>query len=302
MTTPGFPWVPATRIPRGASGAKVSWQTIDADGEPAAATGTVTVAVTTSDGTSVTPGSVSTDSETFTHSASLPASAVAAVDWLTVTWSVDAVETFVETVEVCGGTLGNFAQITDGDATTARRDTGDIRRERKAVEDIVTNVTCRSPFERFYVERLSGTGRHRLALSWPDTLEVIWAREYESDGTTTEDYTADELAAIAVAPGGVITRRDGGTFTKGDRNLEFGYRWGWAGGMPHDLRLDLYRAIRARVASKTTGHITDRATAMTTADGTDYTLATPGLGPFTTGLPDVDEKLNRYRFNGRDLG
>lgn len=291
------PALPARRIVRGAVGPLISWQPTDEDGEPADlgdTPGEVTVVVTTSDGTTVAGvGTVQGDGTDRPRTATLPSDAVEVVDWLTATWSFNGTETYVETLEVVGGTIGSIAELVVDAPNLAKQDDAKLLRARRYVEDVATRAMRRSPFPRFYHETLSGDGTPTMQLAWPNLLEIVWARTWSA--TTSTDLTASELAAIGFDDDGVIVRRDGQTWPAGVDNVEIGYRFGWRS-IPHDLRGELHRAVVYRVGQMQATSIPDRATSMSTVDGIDYDLATPGVGGWTTGLPDVDEKLKGYRF------
>ncbi len=294
-------WLPPRRAVRGAINPSIEWQPTNADGDPADLTdgaGDVTVSVTSGDGTDVTGigtvGGVG-NTEQLPRTATLPVAAVASVDWLDITWSLDDSVVSHETVEVVGSVLGSTADIVQHSGNLAAEDAALIRRARLAVEDQATRIMNRSPFERFYRERLDGSGSCELLVSWPDVRAVVWVRVWTS-ATESTDFTAAEVAACQGTPGGIFVRTDGQVWPCGVANIEIGYRFGWTS-IPHDLRLDLFRAVRHKVGQmRTESTPMERATSMQTFDGMNVTLATPGTRGWSTGLPDVDEKLNGYKF------
>jgi hypothetical protein len=267
------------------------------DGEPADlgdVDGDVTATVTRSDGTViVTSGNVTGFGSSGPRVRSLPAEAVAEIDWLTVVWSNSGVELHTEIVEVSGPGLGTIAALT-GPGPNFKQYKTEIHRERRAIEDLATRIMKRSPIQRFFVERVSGDGSTDIVLRWPNTLAIKWVKEWNTDGTSTS-FSAAEIADLVVDESGIVYRSDHSAWTCGHKNYEIAYEHGWLD-MPHDLRLDLYRAIRYRVGAAKTAGAPDRATSMATFDGVRYTLATPGMGQWSTGLPDVDEKLMGYEF------
>jgi hypothetical protein len=286
--------LPADRIVRGAASASLSWQPYDADGEPAAPSGTVTVAVTRGDGTAVTAGAVA-GSGTAARTTAIGAAELTTVDWLTAAWKVDGT-TVAETVtEVCGGTIGTLAEIRAADSSLSNRDADVLTAARRRVEDLFTDALRRGVIERFYVERVSGRGTPRLVVSWPNVRDVRFVRVY-TDATTYTSFTAGELAAIPSTDSAVLERTDGDVFPCGKANIEVGYTFGLRA-IPGDLRKAMIAAIRADIASTITG-IPDRAVNFQVAEGGTFQLATPGTGQWVTGVPAIDEAIKRYRFRG----
>lgn len=285
------PTLPATRIVRGASGAELSHQFVDSDGEPAAPSGTVTVAVTRSDGSTVTPGAVA-GSSTDPRTVLLAVADVAEVDWLTAVWSDDGTEVFTDTVEVVGGVIMSLATAKSLDPTLAAKEEA-FPRARRAVEDMVTAELGRSLVERFYTERISGTGTNCVVTSWPDVLEVKWAKIWTS-ATESTSLTAAELAAIPSNTAGILERTDGSVWPSGTVNIEVGYRFGMLD-LPTDLRDNLVLAVRHHLVKLTNG-VPYQSETIRTADGILMSLARPGVGNSITGNDDVDAAIRRHGF------
>jgi hypothetical protein len=77
-------------------------------------------------------------------------------------------------------------------------------------------------------------------------------------------------------------------------NVRIGYEYG-LDRPPEDLKKASVQAIRAQLNTFASG-IPDRATSLQPFDGGNIVLATPGLGPWITGIPAVDEALKRYKW------
>lgn len=286
-----IPWLPSARIVQGASDASVSWQFVNADGDPAEPASTVTVSAVRSDGSSVTLGAVA-GSSTDPRTATIALAEVADVDWITVTWADGGTTVGTEVVEVVGRPPLTPAIVRGLDSSLTGKSSDVLRTAIRSVEDIATRAMHRSPFRRFYTERLDGSDTDTLVVSWPDVRELVWARVYTSATAYTE-LSAAELASVKASTAPLLIRTDGGYWPCGRQNIEVGYRFGFD--VPNDLRGKLALAVRHEVTSYTTG-IPDRAVSMQTADGFNVSLATPGTRQWTTGIPDVDEALIRYAF------
>lgn len=270
----------------------MSHQFVDQDGEPAAPAGTVTVTVTRADGTTITPGAVS-GSGTDPRSVVLPAGALVDVDWLTVTWSDNALAVASDLWEIVGGTLATVEAVKATDQSLNDRTAAEIIAARRIVEDTATRILRRSVFERFYTERVDGTGRCSLWVSWPDVLEVVRVRQW-TGATSYVDLTPAQLASIPASPSTMLERTDGGVFDCGTQNIEISYRFGMAA-LPGDLRTALIKSIRYEITQFNSG-LPRGLTQFATADGMTSTIAGPGREEWATGDVDVDRVVNGYRY------
>jgi hypothetical protein len=284
--------LPATRIVRGASGATLSHQFTDSDGEPAAPSGTVTVSVTRSDGTTVSTGAVAGTS-TDPRTASLAVSEVADVDWLTAVWSDDGTEVATDTVEVVGGVIMDFTTAKTIDPALTDK-SASFARARRATEDTLTQELGRSPFERFYTERLDGTGTCELRVTWPDVIAVDWVKVWTSS-TAYTSFTSTELAAIpATGLSRRLLRTDGSPWPYGTQNIEIGYRFGMLA-LPTDIRDNLVLAIRHHMA-KFAANMPFLGQTVEIEGGGVLSQNRPGLGRSITGNDEVDASIRRYAF------
>lgn len=293
------PWLPATRIVRGALGATISHQFTDSDGAAIDPTGggggPVTVTVTrASTGATVSVGSV-TGSGTEARSVSVALSEVADVDWLTAVWSIGGVEVASDVVEVVGGVLMGQVDAAAIDKTLAGTavSAANFRRARLATEDTLTVELGRSPFERFYTERVPGTGDSHLVLSWPDLIEVTAVNVWH--GTSSTALTAAELASIVLPGGRFIQRSDGGTFPA-EATIEVFYRFGMRA-LPSDLRDNLAMAVRHHL-KKFDAALPFLGQTLELADGGGVMRQNrPGVGASITGNDDIDSRIRAYRFD-----
>ncbi len=287
------PTLPAARIVRGASGAQLSHQFTDSDGEPAAPTGAVTVAVTTSDGTAVAGLSVTIpDPTSDPYTVDLAPADVASVDWLIAEWSVDGSTVATKTVEVVGGVIMDFATASAIDPSLADKSAA-FPRARRATEDTITAELGRSPFERFYTERIDGTGSDELFVSWPDVTEVVWVRT--RSGSTTTTWTAENVAAITPSISGALRRPSGAVWPLGCQNVEIGYRFGMID-LPTDLRDNLVLAIRHHLAKFKAG-LPFLGETINLGDGAVLRANRPGVGASITGNDEVDASIRRHRID-----
>lgn len=284
--------LPDQRIVRGASDATISHQFFDADGDPAAPSGTVTVAVTRSNGDSVTVGAVS-GSGSDPRTATIGLAELTVVDRLTAVWSVDGTVVATDEIDVVGGTVASVAQITASEASIAGESDAILKRARKAAEDKFISTQHRSPFERFYVQRFDGTGRcHLDGAHWPDLVEVRWARVYTSATAYTE-LTADELSSIIVPDEMArFERTDRNVWPYGHRNIEVGYVFGMSQ-VPQDLR-DAFAAATREEVVKFNRSTPAQSTTFTSVDGVSFGLARPGQRGAVYGVDEIDAVFRAY--------
>lgn len=277
-----------------ATAATLSWQSLDYEGNENNP-GTVTVQVIRADGTDViAAGTATAGTGTSARTIALTASQTATLDRLTVKWTSAGVLLAETHHDIVGGVYITAAQIRDAERSLTSVDvypTSLLNEARGEVERIFEDVCGVAFVPRFEVERLDGRGYTQLALSWPQLRTVRWCRIWEDDVSYTL-LTAAELAAIKPNRMGLALRTDGGYFDTGTQNIEIAYEHGYDV-PPADLRKAAIRAIRHQV-NKLKSSLDDRATSFTMMEGGTVTLATPGVGIWHTGIPEVDETLKRY--------
>lgn len=279
-----------SRIVAGST-ASISYQGYDQDGEPADP-GVVTVAVTNAAGTTVvTAGTATTGSGSNPRSVTLPATATASVDVLTATWSVSGSQIGVTTHDVVGGvylTVAEIRALEPALSSATEYPAARIIEVRRLVEQMFESATGRAFVPRFRTDLVSGDRTTSLIVRRPDVRSVRFAEAVNRDG----DFEALDITDARVSPLGVIERPDG--WPLGIDNIRVGYEFGLAR-PPDDLRQAAVQAIRAQLNVFRSG-IPDRATSFQPIDGGNVVLATPGLGPWVTGIPAVDECIKRYKW------
>lgn len=279
--------VPRQRIVAGAS-ATIGWQPVDSDGEPGDPGGVVTVAVSRSDGTEVLPaGTAATGTGDGPRTVALERAHTVEIDRLTATWSVDGIAVATTIIEVVGGVFVTMAEIRGAEQAladpTAYPDAA-LKRARAEVETQFEDAASRAFVARFHVETVKSPGTDRIVLSRPALRSVAWV---------TDDVGPLTLPTIPRDDSGIARRADETCWPCG--TLTVGYVHGWDA-PPADVQRAVIRAIRGAANTFRT-EIPDRATNIISQDGTEIVLATPGLGPWVTGIPEVDETIQRYRWD-----
>lgn len=281
----------------------------DGTGEPAAATGPVTVAVTRADGTTALASTGATQATTgwdaaARYTVTLPAAANLALDELTATWTdTGDGSTVTTTVAVVGGIYCTIGTVRRSDASlndAAKYPDVEVRRARLQVETEFERVCRRAFVPRFAVERLDGTGSTALPLAWGDGRRVRWVREYDSDGSIERTFTPPELAAIRLGEDGVALRVDRFVWPKGRRNIEIAYEHG-LDVVPDDVHRAALVRIRTVLNANRSG-VPDRAVTFTSEGGGTFSIATPGMRGSITGIPDVDVVLDAWRRSDVEFG
>lgn len=269
--------------------AVIEWQSVDQDGEPADPSGTVTVGVVRSDGSQVVAAGTATTtpaSDSTKRTRALTIADTALLDVLTATWTAAGQTIGVTTHEVVGGVYASVTEIRgieDSLADTTDDVTADIKRCRAEVESMIEQVCQQAFVPRFSVIAVAADRQIR----WANLRAVRWTRVVPNDGT------------IAI-PGGTANLAGPWSSSPWDSP------WG-AGGTsvilagiehglnapPADLKRAAVRAIRQQVnASKSA--VSARAMSYQSPSGEIQRFPTPGLGPWVTGIPDVDETIQRY--------
>lgn len=278
--------VPHQQIVRAAvGGAALTWQPVDAAGEPADA-GTVTVTVTRSDGTELrAAGTATSGSGTAPRTVALTIAELADLDVLSAVWSADGVELARTTAEIVGRPWMSVAEL-----RAATYDVDDVRYPPDRVRSAIARVEreferiCGGPWvPRFRVYDRVGTGTCRMALPEKRLRSVRWGHTW--DGV----LELSNLTAVGASPAGIALRSDGTAWPS--VRLLLGCEVGADGPPP-----DLLGAFAARVAdvlwSRTSG-LPDRVASISGGDQT-FQIARPGQWGNWTGIADVDEILRDY--------
>ena len=280
--------VPTSRIVRGAN-ANLAYQGVDADGEPADP-GTVTVQVTRADGSDVkAAGTATTGSGANPRKVELLAADTFQLDVLTAAWSIGGTVVAVTEHEVVGGVYLSSSEIRAVEpalSSVTEYPVSALITARQQVEQMFESACNRAFVPRFRVDALSGEGQGALVLRRPDVRRIRFVNVH--NGVEFESVDVDELRVNEL--GAVV----GYDWPHGFLNIQVGYEYG-LDRPPADLRNAAVQAIRAQVNTFRSG-IPDRATSFQPIDGGNVVLATPGLGPWVTGIPAVDEAIKRYRW------
>jgi hypothetical protein len=144
---------------------------------------------------------------------------------------------------------------------------------------------------RFDVATMYHRGQRMLKVPHYFLRRVRWARYWYDEATST-DVTESLLTGIQPNEAGLAVLYDA-TESWPTGRLVVGYEHGMDA-PPVDVKRQAITAIRRQANQANTG--TDsRAISYTTPSGEVQRFPTPGLGPWTTGLPEVDEVLRWYR-------
>ncbi len=221
--------------------ATITWQPTDQAGEPVAATGTPTVAVTRADGTTVT-----VPSPTITGgvvSLALSATVLADLDQFTVEWSLDAAARGETTIDIVGGRIASLAELRARQAPhldVAVVNNATLAMRRDEVEAWFERTCSRAFTPRFdvYWHPAGGSGSITL-LPHPDVRRIRWARSVSSGVVATLAVDAVDIDSVL---GGVSSSWGRGTA------VEIGYEHG-LDEPPDDIVSAAAIAVRLAVAS-----------------------------------------------------
>lgn len=276
--------------------ATLTWQPTDQNGELVAATGTPTVTVTRADGTTLVVAAALVAGVveiTFT------AAQLATLDILAVSWLLDGVVRGTSTINVVGQGAVTPAEVrrlepTLGDVAKYSND-----RVRAALD--VIEATIESVCSVAFTPRLSvyrsvrhGPGSYHHLLPHVKLRRVRFA--YTTDDAVRTDIDAGDLGQIAADSAGIVH----GYYWAFGVDVTIGYEHG-EDRAPADLRAAIALAVRRRLNVPTAG-LDPRAMSYSPPEGGNVILATPGLGPWVTGMPEVDEVLKRYNHNLTAVG
>lgn len=289
-----------TRIAKSTAGTLT--HTFVVDETPTDSSTTVTYAVVDAVGTAVVSGNATlVDPGTGTYSFVLAAQA--ALKALTVTWvgtiagSATTATTFAEIVGDHFFTLqagrGSDASLADVSDYT----TDELRTARLEVEQECEHICDLAFVPRYDRVVLDGTGTGQLVLKHSQrdrsVAEVRTVRSVtmaDSPDGTFVAFTAGELADLAVADDGTLTRTGGDFFTEGRSNVIVEFEYG-LDRPPADLVLQAKIRFRTQLNATRSG-VPDRTSSFTVTDGGTFRLDMPGA--FKTGIPTVDAAYARY--------
>lgn len=272
----------------------LTFTSVDSDGEPSDVDpGVVTVGVEKADGTVLVAAGTATTGSGATRSYTLPATSE--LDRLTVTWTASAVAIGTTTVDVVGGVFATLAEIraiapTLGDTST---DTDvALLRVRAEVEAMIDRAAggALSFVPRFATATMWHGGQKMLQLPHYFLRRIRWAR-YWYDTADPTDVESSLLTGIQPNDAGLALLYDASEAWPTGR-VVVGYEHG-LDAPPLDVKRQAVAAIR-RGVSQSRSAVDSRAMSYTSPTGETQRFPTPGLGPWVTGVPEIDEVLRWY--------
>ncbi len=279
---------------RGAA-ANLNVDILDENGEPADASGTLTVGITKADGTELLAAGSSTTNPTGTgsYTRALTVAQTATLDILTATWtdSTDS-STLITVHEIVGGYYFTLAEARAADATladAARHDDTGLQATRRDVEEEFEAICAVAFVPRYRRVRLDGDGTARLLIPDPLPRTLRSVRVY-SDATTYTSFTAAEIAAVTLPSNGVIERTDGGVWAYGRQNLVLEYEHGHDR-PPAEIKRAAIARARQRLRLGNSG-LPDRTETFTSNEFGAFRLATAGRD--RVGTDWIDAALARH--------
>lgn len=278
------------QILRGAV-ATLSWQYLDATGEPADP-GTVTVGVNRADGTVLVAAPTATvGSGAAPRTVALTAAQTASLDLFAVTWTRADATTFPTVAEIVGGYYFTTAQLRARETALADAQkylVADLVALRRDVEAEFEEI-CEVAFvPRYARRRLDGTGASCLVLPTPLPRRIVAVTQLAGDGSTTA-WTAGEVAGIRLDETGEISSPQR-SFPSGARNLIVAWEHGHDR-PPPEVRDKAMLRLRHHV-TRPKSAVPDRATTFQVEGGSVYRLDQAGRK--RTGIADIDAVLDRY--------
>lgn len=274
----------------------VTFTSVDSNGEPSATDpGTVTVGVVRADGTTVVAPGAATVGTGATRTYTLSATHTANLDQLTVTWTASATVIGTTVVDVVGNVFATLAEIRSVASTLA--DVGEnsdavLLRVRGEVESMVERA-CGAGLSfvpRFDTATMYHRGQKMLKVPHYFLRRIRWAR-YWYDSATSTDVTPSLLTGIQPNDAGLALLYDA-TYSWPTGRLVVGYEHGMDA-PPPDLKRQVIAAVR-RATNQSRSAVDSRAMSFTSPTGETQRFPTPGLGPWVTGVPEIDEVLRWY--------
>lgn len=192
------------------------------------------------------------------------------------------------TVEVVGGFLFTVPEARNSDdylSDSAAFPAAEIIAYREVVESEFQDITARSFTPRVkHVDFVSdGSGEFVALIPDAQEVEAVWV-----NGDPVADISVWRVNRLGKVTCPVATAQ---TPVEGD-SVRVRVRYGYATPPADIKRVGMVR-LRALMAAESSG-IPDRATTWQPEEGGTFRLATPGSGPWETGIPEVDAALKRY--------
>lgn len=271
------------------------------DGTPTAPTGSVSVTVRDSAGTSVATGTASAGTGTGVFTYALPSGVRSTLGRYEVTfgYTVSGVaETVVVPVEMVSALLFEVAEIREVYpelADTNRYTSAEIRRARDEATARLEEAAQVSFATRRTVETLSGDDTTRLLLPHVEVSGLYSVTIYDETipgADAVEDaFDATELLDVEIdGAAGVLKRTDGDVWPRGHRNVVVDYEHGYEFAPEPVRRAAMKLAVEALVPSA----LPSRALSQTTDLGEiRISVANPEAGR-PTGDPEIDAVILQF--------
>jgi hypothetical protein len=271
------------------------------DDEPVNADGSVTVTVTSIDGTELYEGTATQPDpveEPGVYTFPLPAQAN--LNILNVSWAGvfdGEAATLTNMVEIVGGyyfTVGEARLLEGLEATNVTADV--IREKRNTVEvefEDILGYACVPRYGRT-VQRSDGTAVIDMRCSHPIAVTKI-----KVDGT---DVTETYLPLMQLTESGYLIAPDESYWTVDGEAVDVEVCFEHGLTIPDlEIKAAALTRVRSIIGSDRAG-IPERATSYVADEGGTYRLAVAGRYGFKTGLPEVDAVLNRKTEKGSGSG
>lgn len=251
---------------------------------------TATVTILRADGTAIVTGAGATEAGQgrFTYVLDPQAN----LDRLTAEWTATfsaKIHKEIDLVEIVGGFYVTLAEIRSHAtelANTAKYPNDRLVAARAWFEDKAEEFCGVAFVPRYGREFHDGDSTDNVLLRTRRPRKLLAA---------TLDDVALTLADLKLYDHGEVRRKDGATFTMGDRNVVLAFEHGHDA-PDGDLREGALEAIRHRLLATKTRGVPDRAVTMTTESGASFTLGLAGPNR-PTGIPEVDAVLLAKREN-----
>ena len=245
-----------------------------------------TVAITRSDGSTVTAGAVTNETPDGTWSVTVPASSNLLLDTLTADWAATVngvAQEYLDVVEVAGDVLFTVAEMqADLGTSTTSYTAAQIATARTYAETQLERACGVAFVARYARETFSGNGTTTVLLRWPRVTAV---RSVSIDGADVTPVSS--VVALREGIGYLSTG-----WTAGYGNVVIDYEHG-------DSVLDPGASEAALVLAKhklVKGPIDERATQRSSEFG-PVNLATPGMFGSRFGIPVVDAFIAANNMN-----
>jgi hypothetical protein len=248
--------------------------------------GAVTIGITRDDGTVLVPaGTATVGAGAAQRTFALTTAHTSVLDLLTATWTTSLLGVDTSMVEIVGDFLFSIAQARALDplGDTARYTTQMITDARTLAETALEDACGVAFVPRYRRESFSGIGMTQTMLGMPRVTAI---RSLQLDGSDVTD-----LSTVVPIGSGTIYYPAG--FTRGFGNYAIAYEHGWASPPPRVSNAALLLARRYLVDSP----VSDRATSMTTDDGTTQFLVTAGVRQAVFDIPEANAVVAQYGLN-----